>query len=109
AQRLALGNQIRMLEQELLSNDAKLSVLTAQRDLARLRVEAQAEQVRALDELANRRSLSEAAQSAQQAAEAAIGAQPLVREVAAVNSELSEQLATLISQLEATAADQRRL
>jgi len=109
AQRLALGNQIRMLEQELLSNDAKLSVLTAQRDLARLRVEAQAEQVRALDELANQRSLSEAAQSAQQAAEAAIGAQPLVREVAAVNSELSEQLATLISQLEATAADQRRL
>src|SRR5690606_9290791 len=57
AQRLALGNQIRMLEQELLSNDAKLSVLTAQRDLARLRVEAQAEQVRALDELANQRSL----------------------------------------------------
>src|SRR5690606_10973389 len=63
----------------------------------------------ALDELANQRSLSEAAQSAQQAAEAAIGAQPLVREVAAVNSGLSEQLATLISQLEATAADQRRL
>lgn len=109
AARLAINNQIRALEQELLSGDARLALLTAQRELARQHVETQTQKVRELDELANERSLSEAAQSAQQAAEAAIGAQPVVQHAASINAALSDQLAQLVSQLENAAAQQQRL
>ncbi|HEX5513625.1 MAG TPA: mechanosensitive ion channel domain-containing protein [Gammaproteobacteria bacterium] len=109
AARLAVTGQIRALEQELLSNDSRIALLTAQRDLARQRLNTQAQKVRELDELANQHSLTEAAQSAQQAAQAAVGAQPVVKEAAAVNAALSDQLAQLVAQLEGAAADQQRL
>src|SRR5699024_9107165 len=93
----------------LLSSDAKQAVLKARLDLVRQRLEAQANKVRQLDERANQRSLTEAAQSAKQAAEAAIGAEPLVQDTAAVNAALSAQLAKLVSKLEQSANDQQRL
>src|SRR5690606_18416572 len=109
AARLAISNQIRALEQELLSNDARVAILGAQRTLLRQQLEAQAQRVRELDELANERTLSEAALSAQQAAEAAVGAQPVVQQAARVNAELSKQLARLVTDLERSANELQRL
>lgn len=102
-------SQIHALEQELLSNEAQVALLSAQRELARQQLETQAQKVRELDELANERSLAEAAQSAQQAAEAAVGAQPVVQQAADINATMSDQLARLVSQLEEASAHQQRL
>lgn len=107
ARQLAINNQIRALDQELLSNDARQALLKAQLDLARQQLELQANRVRSLDESANQYSLSDAAELAKQAAQAAIGAEPLIQDAAGMNAALSDQLARLVAQLERAAADQQ--
>lgn len=106
---LAVNNHIRALDQELLSNDARQGLLKAQLDLARQQLELQALRVRKLDEHANQYSLTDAAELAKQAAQAAIGADPLLQEAAGINADLSDQLARLVTQLEQAAINQQHL
>jgi len=110
ARRHALGDQIRMLEQELLSQDARQSVLQAQRDLASRQVEAQAALVKALEDLANRRSLAGAAQVAESAERATQLAETpaVVQQAAAANAALSEELADLVQRLEQASTQQQQ-
>jgi len=109
ARRQELAARVRMLEQELLSHDARLNLLQAERDLAARQVETQAERLAALETLANRHSLSEAAEVAA-SAERAIRLEqtPLLQEAAAANAALSAELAELVQRLQRTSAEQQQ-
>lgn len=110
AQRLALDRQISMLEQELLSHDARLALIQAQDSVLQRQVAAQQERLGAIQGLANsasRAQAAEAADTAAQATEALAADYPPLAEAAATNAKLSAQLAELVSEIEGASTRQR--
>ncbi len=112
AQRHAATAQIDMLEQELLSHDARLALLNAQRELLAFQLQEEAARLKRIQELANLQSRAEAAQAAESAARAkreAGGAFSVLLDVAQINAELSQQLSELVVQIERTSSSQDRI
>ena len=111
-ERLALNRHVLMLEQELLSHDARLALATARRNLLARQTEVQRAFVQELQALANAASRAEAAAAASTAARAAEGlaAQiPALGEAVAENARLGQQLDALISQIEEVQLRQREV
>jgi potassium efflux system protein len=91
----ALGAEIAMLEQELVSHDARVGLLKAQRDEADLAIERTRRRIEVLRGEVNERRRLEAElamEQARAALEGASSAEPLVRELAEANLELVERL-----------------
>ena len=108
-QSLALGAEIRMLDQELLSQPMRVELLKAQRDRTARSVDRLAEVVSRLEDLLNQRRQAEAAQAqaeAQAAQQEAAGKHPLVRTLAEQNATLSEELKGRTVELEQVGADE---
>ena len=98
AKHLARTNQIEKLEQELLSYDARLALLNAQRDVTKQQVDVAEERFKQVQEQVDQRRLNEAMQTSAQAEQASqqVTDKPiLIREAAAENTALSQQLAEL--------------
>ena len=112
ARRLARSNQIAMLEQELLSYDVRLALLSAQRDAAERQMNATETRFKQIQEQVNQRRLSEAMQAtvqAEQVSRQAADKPVLVRDVAAENTALSQQLSKLAVQITRISAEQEAL
>jgi potassium efflux system protein len=107
-QRLSLSQEMRMLDQELLSQPMRLDLLKAQRDETARSVQRISTRVNLLAEMVNQRRRAEA-ERAQKEAEAAmleaIGKHPLVQKLAAQNAALSEELGALAADLDRVTAD----
>ncbi len=103
SENLALRTQIRMLDEELLSQPIRVALLEAQRDehaknVARIRTG-----TARLEEMGSERRLAEAEESMVRAAEAereARGKHPLVQRLAADNAALSEEFTALAAKLD---------
>ncbi|MGQ0594411.1 MAG: mechanosensitive ion channel domain-containing protein [Gammaproteobacteria bacterium] len=108
AQRRARTNEIKLLEQEISSYDARMGLLNAQRELAArdlLRSEAR---VNALRDAITARQRSEAAEAQAQAEQAerdAMGKHPAIRRVIGENAALTKELADTVERLGKTNAD----
>ena len=106
-QGLALSAEVKMLDQELLSQPMRIELLKAQRDRAAFSVENVSKRASLLEGLQNQRRLSEAEQ-AQAETEAAkleaVGKHPIVQNLAEQNAALSEELSSLAADLERVAA-----
>jgi potassium efflux system protein len=105
----ALGAEVGMLEQELLSQPMRTELAGAQRDLATRRMSRQKQFVDLLEKLVVERRRSEA-ETARQATEEterqAFGKHPLVQQLAQSNTELGEQLKQLTIDLEEITRDE---
>ena len=104
----ALHSESRMLDQELLSQAAKLELLQAQRDETLREIANHQALTNRLQELISERRRVEVEQAQAEAAEAekeAIGKSPLIRNLAEQNAGLSKQLATLSAQLDRVRAE----
>jgi len=100
---LALAAEIKMLEQELLSQPMRLELLGAQRDKATFELNRQTQYVELLETLVAGRRLSEAESVSEQAAQTerqAFGKHELVQKIAQQNAELGEQLTMLAAEQE---------
>ena len=99
----ALSAEIQMLDQELLSQPARLDLLQARRDKAAASVVWVGARVKVLEELANQSRQAEA-EGARKTAEAtrreAEGQHPLVVQLAEQNAALTEEIAERASELE---------
>lgn len=108
AEKYALDTEIQMLDQELLSHQARTELLQAQRDynassLARIQV-----RVSRLEGLLSSKRVAEAEQAqteAQQAQREQEGKHPLLQELASRNAELGNEIARLASVLDAVSAE----
>ncbi|MEA2092970.1 MAG: mechanosensitive ion channel, partial [Pseudomonadota bacterium] len=106
---MALMAEINALDQELLSQPARIQLLDAQRDQTAASLKRIRTRVQMIDTLLSRRRLADAEQ-ARTAAEAAqreaIGKHPLVQELAQQNAALSQDLISLASRLEQATAEE---
>ncbi|RFA26359.1 hypothetical protein CAI21_16840 [Alkalilimnicola ehrlichii] len=112
AQEYELSAHIDMLEQELISHEARVALIGAQRDLVAFQVQQHADALRQLQELANLQTRAEAAQAAESAARAkreAWGAHSVLMDVAQLNANLSEQLSDLVARIERSSTEQDRI
>ncbi len=103
----ALSAELRMLDQELLSQPARVDLLKAQRDQAAGSAERLTARVRLMEEGVARRRRAEAAAAQAEAEETqrrASGKHPLVQALADQNAALSEELGDMASRLEAVTA-----
>lgn len=101
----ATAAKVDMLEQQLLSHDARLDLLNARRDRVQTRINQLNSEINALTEALNERHRAEATQAAQEAQAAkreAQGKSPLIQKAAAENAELSQQLSQLVNRIEET-------
>lgn len=99
----ALRAETHMLDQELLSQPARLELLKAQRDHTAHTVAGLEKRVKSLQDLVNRRRSEQAAQAQAKAVLAeqqAQGKSPIIQELARRNAELGKMLATLASRLQ---------
>ena len=104
-QRKALNSEVHMLDQELLSYAPRLRLLKAQRDWTDHTVSRVQERVNLLQDLVNQRRLSEAEEAKAQAAAVQLevaGKDPVIRKLAKQNAELTQKLADLAADLEAS-------
>jgi potassium efflux system protein len=111
-QRRAQGAEIRMLNQELLSQPSGVALLRAQWETATRAVARTSERVHLLEDLVNQSRLSEAEKAQAVAAEAerqAAGKHPAIRRLAARNAELTRKLASLVGDLERVTAEREHL
>ena len=102
----ALSTEIKRLDQELLSQPARVDLLKAKRDKAAASVEWVGARVKILDELVNRKRQEEAEQAraeAEATRREAQGKHPLVLGLAERNAALSEELAQAAARLNALA------
>ena len=102
-QGLALSNEIRMLDEELLSRPVRVALLEAQRDRTANSVEWLLARVKLLENTVSERRRAEAEESEAEAEEAkreALGKHPLVQRLAAENAALSEEFTALAVELE---------
>jgi potassium efflux system protein len=107
----ALSAEVDKLDKELLSHQARLDLLDAQRDAAEQDVERATARVRALEDLLGKRRLVEAEQAQQETAVAQQeleGKHPLVRELAMKNAALGDALRERALALEKVAAEDER-
>lgn len=98
ARTLALRSEMRMLDQELLSQSMRIALLTAERDKTALSAGRLGLLVRQLEEAVNRRRGAAAEQTLAETAVAqreAAGKHPLVQDLAKKNSDLSDTLRRL--------------
>jgi potassium efflux system protein len=98
-----LRSEIRMLEQELLSQPARLERMMAQRDLAEFNRDTLALQAESLEQAAGKRRLEEAevARSEALAIEReAAGKHPLVADLASRNARLTEEVDRLVNAID---------
>ncbi|MDT8387353.1 MAG: mechanosensitive ion channel [Thiogranum sp.] len=105
----ALSAQLKMLDEELLSQPMRIQLLKARRDQAALALDRIDARVQALEKLLSSKRLSEAEKArteTEQAVREASGKHPLVQELARDNALLSEQLRTLAADLEAVTAEE---
>ena len=103
AQADALRSEVRMLDEELLSQPMRVELLEARRDQALYDRERINQRVRLLTDLLNERQRSQTEQAVEKAEEAkheALGKHPLVQQLAEKNASLSTELTTLVSELE---------
>lgn len=100
-QQKALSSEIKMLDQELLSQAPRLDLLRAQRDKEMRSVSFIRSRVALLEELVNRLRLAEA-ELIREEAEAveieAVGKHQLIQDVAQQNAALTDELATMAAQ-----------
>jgi potassium efflux system protein len=107
----ALSAEIKMLDQELLSQPMRVDLLEAERDKAAASVKWVGERVKVLDELVNRRRQQEAEQAraeAEATRREAQGKPPSVVNLAERNADLSEELAQMASRLDGLAGQAKR-
>jgi potassium efflux system protein len=100
---MALGAEIEMLNQELLSQPMRIELLSAQRDKATLEVKRFSEVVERLENLTvDRRSVEArtAKEEAEKTQRQASGKHPLVQDLAELNAQLGEALNKLAKSLE---------
>mgnify|MGYP001817545138 CR=1 FL=1 len=100
----ALTAQIRMLDEELLSQPARLDLLEAELEKAEHSVRFVTARTEILEKLLNEKRLEQALLAEDKAATAqalAAGSHPLVVQIAARNAELSSLISTLTGKLEA--------
>ena len=110
AQSTALSAEIRMLEEELVSQPMRVELLKVQNDQAARQAEALRTALRALEaQVSERRRVeAETAKVEAEAAErAAAGQHPVVQTLAEQNADLSEELAKLTAELEQASAQQK--
>jgi potassium-dependent mechanosensitive channel len=103
----ALRSEMRMLDQELLSQSMRVALLAAQRDKTALSAERLSLLVRQLEEEVNRRRGAAAEQTLAETAAAqreSAGKDPIVQAFARHNSELSDSLNRLTALLDAASA-----
>lgn len=99
----SLQSEIKKLQQELVSMPVLVELATAQREAAGARLEQVNAQVQVLENTVNQRRQAEAAQSRGQAEEAirqVAAGSPILRQAAAVNASLGEELQRATAALE---------
>ncbi len=108
---MALSAEAKMLDQELLSAPMRLELLEAERDSAKNNLKRMRTRVRVLENLLSGRRLAEAHQ-ARTATEKtkleSMGKHPLVRKMARMNAELSEDIGSLATSIEQANAEDDR-
>ena len=107
-----LTAQIRMLDQELLSQSARLELLTAEEEKAEHSVQFVKARVSLLEQLVDRRRQVEARQTESRAESArafAEGKHPLVEQLAKSNAELSTQISDLTDRLKKVEEEKNRI
>jgi len=108
----ALQSESRMLNQELVGMPVTIELLNLQRDEASSRLELAQQKVQTLVDKVNRKRQQEAAQSVDKAnamVARVAGNHPLLQQVAQDIAAYSEQLLTLSTVMEATAAERSKL
>lgn len=102
AQRMARENEIKMLEQELLSHPAQTNLLATERELQQQRFLLSREQLRGIESFVSERGQEEARAAQEQSAiaeEQAMGKHPAILRIAAKNAGLSQEQVTLAEDL----------
>jgi len=110
AQSAALSAEVRMLDEELISQPMRVELLKAQNDQSARELEGLRASLQALEEQVSerRRAEAEAATIEAKAAERAVAGQhPLLQRLAEENAGLSDELARLTTELEQATAQQR--
>lgn len=105
----ALGAQLQMLDQELLSQPMRVALLKALRDQSALSIERIDIRIKQLEQMLSTMRLSEAEQAKTETVQAvrdAQGKHPLVQGLAERNAALSEELGALATELEQIRADE---
>lgn len=108
AERPALTAKIDMLKQELSSNETRVDLLNAQRDLLQDKASALEQAVTRVHDALDARHREEAAlaaRKAQQAKHAAVGKAQIVRRAATINAQLSEELTSVIDNTDAASRE----
>lgn len=111
-QRQALNQQVAMLEEEQLSYDARLALLNAQRATVAQDVLSAQTRMQQLQSLLNTRRRDEATavvQQTDQAKQEAAAKPKVVQDAAAVNADISRQLADLVQRSDEVSASQEQL
>lgn len=111
-QRHMLNAQIAMLEQELLSQEPRRSLLAASLELLRVQQSVTEKRIQQLQELVNARRRSETVrvvEKAQEAASQAVDKPAVIREAAALNAELSQQLKQLVAAIDGLSTERAML
>jgi potassium efflux system protein len=104
----ALGAEIKMLDQELLSAPMRLELLEAQRDKATSSVKRMRTRIQLLETLLSARRIAEAQKARTAAVKTELesrGKHPLVQKIAQKNAMLSEELGSLATSIEQASAD----
>jgi potassium efflux system protein len=104
----ALGAEIKMLDQELLSATMRLELLEAERDKAASSLKRMRARVELLEDLLSARRVAEAQQAITAAEKTQLesrGKHPLVQKMAHMNAALSEEIGSLASSLEQASAE----
>ena len=102
AQRMERENEVKMLEQELLSYPTQTNLLTAEQELIQKQLLLSEEKLRQMEAFVTERGQAEARQAQEQSAIAeqqASGKHPEILKIAARNAELSEELVELSKKL----------
>ncbi len=106
AEQKALNSEIRMLDQELLSQPMRIGLLKARQERMARSLDRMKERVQLLEELIGRKRRSEAEQAQAEAEEAMAemaGKHPLIQELAGRNAALTERLSRMSADLETVA------
>jgi len=107
AQALALSAEVRMLDQELLSQPVRVELLRAKRDEAALSAERIGERVKRLEELVlerRRADMEQVVGEAEAVKREVAGKHPLLENLAEQNAALSEVIASVTADLEGVTA-----
>jgi potassium efflux system protein len=108
SEELALNAELRMLDQELLSQPLRIDLLKAQREQTSLKLERIRTRVQLLENMLSSRRVAEAEQAkteTEEAQRAALGKHPLLQGLAEQNAALSAELTALASNLEQVLAE----